>query len=235
MADPRRTPRQRPPDESHMAKWNPSQISVGDRFYFRRIDNASYPLPDWGSRNVRGPRMTRRFLAAVVFPCLLIIYSTAPVDAQSYVPAPTFGYSAVPNYAPPAPPTGYASQGYQWRYERGAADWRNDTWREERFDQDWRNRNWQTRRELQDWREREDFAKSRTPNNPYERGYVECGKGAAGLSGPCGDYATVGKKSETTEGNENAPGDENEKGRSGNRQVTRGVEDCGHGSVWRRC
>jgi hypothetical protein len=218
-----------------MAKWNPSQIGVVYRFYFWRICNTSYCLRERGSRNVRGLRMIRRFLAGVAASCLLIIGSTAPVDAQSYLPAPNFGYSAVPNYAPPAPPTGYASQGYQWRYERGATDWRNDTWREDRFDQDWRNRNWQTRRELQDWREREDFAKSRTPNNPYERGYVECGKGAAGLSGPCGDYATVGKKSVPTEGNENAPSDGNEKGRSGNRQLTRGVEDCGHGSVWRRC
>ena len=218
-----------------MAKWNPSQIGVDYHFYFRRMDNASYPLLGRGSRNARGHRMTRRFLAGVVVPYFLIIYSTAPAGAQPYVPAPTFGYSVVPNYVPPAPPAGYASQGYQWRYERGAADWRNDTWREDRFDQDWRNRNWQTRRELQDWREREDFAKSRTPNNPYERGYVECGKGAAGLSGPCGDYATARKKSETTEGIESAPSDGNEKGRSGNRQVTRGVEDCGHGSVWRRC
>ena len=218
-----------------MAKWNPSQIGVVYRFYFWRIGNTSYRLHERGvperERASHDPTVFGRCRRSY----LLIIGSTAPVDAQSYLPAPTFGYSAVPNYAPRAPPTGYASQGYQWRYERGAADWRNDTWREDRFDQDWRNRNWQTRRELQDWREREDFAKSRTPNNPYERGYVECGKGAAGLSGPCGDYATVGKKSESTEGNENAPGDGNEKGRSGNRQLTRGVEDCGHGSVWRRC
>jgi hypothetical protein len=179
--------------------------------------------------------MIRRVLAGIAVSYLLANYWTTPVDAQAYVPAPTFDHSSIPNSAVPAPPTGYALQGYQWRYERGVADWRNNTWREDRFDQDWRNRNWQTRRELQDWREREDFSNRRTPNNPFERGYVECGKGAAGLSGPCGDYANVGKKSETTEGYENTPSDGYEKGRSGNRQVTRGVEDCGHGSVWRRC
>jgi hypothetical protein len=179
--------------------------------------------------------MTRRFLAGVAVSYLLIVYSTAPIGAQPYVPAPTFDYSFVPNYAAPAPPTGYASPGYQWRYERGAADWRNNTWREDRFDENWRNRNWQTRRELQDWREREDFSKSRTPNNPFERGYVECGKGAAGLSSPCGDHAIFGKKPETTDGYEKASGDGYEKGPGGNRQVTRGVEDCGHVAVWRRC
>ena len=180
--------------------------------------------------------MTRRFLAGIAVSTLLIVYSTAPGDAQPYVPAPSFDYSVVPNYAAPAPPTGYASSGSQWRYERGAADWRNNTWREDQYDDNWRNRNWQTRRELQDWREREDISKSRTPNNPFERGYVECGKGAAGLSSPCGDYGNFGKKSETTDGYEKAPGDGGyEKGRNGARQVTRGVEDCGHGSVWRRC
>lgn len=180
--------------------------------------------------------MTQKFLASVVVSYLLIACSMAPVVAQPYVSAPYFSYPIAPNYVSPAPPIGYNS--LDWRDTRGSGDWRNNTWREETFDEDWRNRNWQTRREFRDWREREDIAKRRTPDNPFERGYVECGQGAAGLSFPCYGTTNYGltKKSDTADDYQKA-GDGYEYGGRPFRQrtVARGVENCGHLSVWRRC
>jgi hypothetical protein len=182
--------------------------------------------------------MTQKFLASVVVSYLLIACSMAPAGAQVYVPAPNFAYPIAPNYTSPAPPIGYNSLGLDWRDTRGGGDWRNNTWREETFDEDWRNRNWQTRRELRDWREREDIAKRRTPDNPFERGYVECGQGAAGMSFPCYGSTNYGltKKSDTADDYQKA-GDGYEYGGRPFRQraVARGVENCGHLSVWRRC
>ena len=117
--------------------------------------------------------------------------------------------------------------GYGWRDQRGANDWRNNDWRDDRIDQDWRNRNWQTRRGLDDWRERQYYSKTLEPNNAFGRGYIECGNGAAGLSFPCSNYAKDGspKQLETTYDSE----------KTNAREKQRGVENCGHGDVWRRC
>jgi len=172
---------------------------------------------------------------------LIIICATfavVEVAVAQYVPTPNFGVPVVPDFVPSAPPTGYALPGYTWRDLRGADDWRNNTFREDRFDEDWRNRGWRTRRELQDWQQRGDYAKSRIPDNPFERGYVECGEGAAGLSFPCNGYAkdrSAGKTG-TLDGYGNAPDNQYQMS-SGRRQnaVARGVENCGHLSVWRRC
>jgi hypothetical protein len=169
----------------------------------------------------------------VAFGILILVDVAA---AQPYVPQPSFSYNAMPNYVPPAPPSGLALPGYGWRDGRGDTDWRNNTWREDRFDDNWRNRNWQTGRELQDWRQRPDYSKSRTPNNPFDQGYVECSKGAVGFSSPCANYTT-----DTTKKSENADeyGSADRYGRSSadeaQRAATRGVANCGHGSVWRRC
>ncbi len=153
-----------------------------------------------------------------------------PTYAQPYVPQPANPIDPVgPSYAPtysPNVPSG--APGFQWRDQRGDSDWRNNSWREDRVDQDWRNRNWQTRREADDWRQREDYSKIRTPNNATDRGYVECGKGPAGSSSPCENYTKDSsiRRTEGYEGNE--PVDRKE-------TKQRGVENCGHGAVWRRC
>lgn len=182
--------------------------------------------------------MIQKFLAGAAVSCLPIVCSMAPAAAQPYVPAPYFSYSITPNYTSPAPPLGYSAPDYDWRDTRGSGDWRNNTWREDTFDEDWRNRNWQTRRELRDWREREDIAKRRSPDNPFERGYVECGEGAAGMAFPCSGTPNYGstKKSETGDEYQKA-GDGVEYGDRALRPkaVARGVENCGHLSVWRRC
>jgi hypothetical protein len=147
--------------------------------------------------------------------------------AQPYVPQPgSPTYSVVPGYAPYG--SFNYSPGYQWRDQRGDNDWRNNTWREDRVDEDWRNRNWQTQRTLDDWRQRQDYSKIRTPNNAADRGYVECGKGPVGSGAPCENYTT-------NNSNRRAGGpDESEKA-PGNETKLRGVDNCGHGSVWRRC
>jgi hypothetical protein len=170
----------------------------------------------------------------ILFACsVLIIASSATVDlarAQPYVPQPANPVDpVVPGYAPnyaPSVPSG--APGFQWRDQRGDSDWRNNTWREDRVDQDWRNGNWQTRREVDDWRQRQDYSKIRTPNNATDRGYVECGKGPAGSSTPCENYTKNNPSGRTDgyEGNENVDRKKTEQ---------RGVENCGHGAVWRRC
>jgi hypothetical protein len=184
-----------------------------------------------------GPLFSRRRVTAVRK--ILFVFATlAALDvanAQPYT-VPYYAPSAVPNYVPPAPPSNYALPGYDWREQRGDTDWRNNTWREDRFDTDWRNNNWQTRRELRDWRQREDYSKIRTPNNAADQGYVECGEGSVGSSSPCGGYST-NKKREIIDGYERAPVDAYGKATGANRLriVARGVENCGHLSVWRRC
>jgi len=162
--------------------------------------------------------------------CALLVFADVAI-AQPYVPTPNFNYSAFPNYIAPAPPSNYAPRGYEWREQRGDNDWRNNTWREDRFDEDWRNRNWQTQRELQNWRQRQDYSKARNPDNPFDQGYVECGKGSVGSSSPCGGYVKESstKKMETRDEYENAP--DYNKQKAG----PRGVENCGHGGIWRRC
>jgi hypothetical protein len=160
---------------------------------------------------------------------LLFAIVVAPhfAHAQPYVPQPAIpNYSVAPGYAPSSP-FNY-SPGYQWRDQRGDNDWRNNSWREDRVDEDWRNRNWQTQRKLDDWRERQDYSKIRTPNNAADRGYVECGKGPVESSAPCENYPTINPNIRV----ENP--DEREKAR-GNETKLRGVDNCGHGSVWRRC
>ncbi len=166
------------------------------------------------------------FTRPVLFFALLAFVDLA--HAQPYVPQPANPeYPVVPGYAPPYAPNSYAP-GYQWRDQRGDSDWRNNSWREDRIDQDWRNRNWQTQRELDDWRQRQDYSKTRTPNNATDRGYVECGKGPAGSSSPCENYSTdnPSRRTEGYEANEYKEGQETKQ---------RGVENCGHGAVWRRC
>jgi len=163
--------------------------------------------------------------------CALFAMAGA-TGAQPYVPTPNIGYPRVgPGTVAPGPPSGYASPGYNWREDRGDTDWRNNTFREDRFDDDWRNRNWQTRRELQDWHQRQDYSKRRNPENPFDQGYVECGKGSVGSSSPCAGYTTQRptKKNETI-GQDEQPY-EHEKPSA----APRGVENCGHVGVWRRC
>jgi len=181
---------------------------------------------------------------AVAQPYTYVPAPNAPNAPNTYVPSPSFNYPAAPGYVSPGASSGYALPGYQWRQERGDIDWRNNTWREDRFDNDWRNNNWQTRRELRDWQVRQDYSNIRTPNNATDEGNVECGKGPAGSSTPCSTntnpYAKGSSttKSEpangngyerTTDGYDKAPAGDKAKG------VPRGVADCGHGSVWRRC
>lgn len=147
--------------------------------------------------------------------------------AQPYVPQAAGPiYSVAPSYAPSGS-FNYAP-GYQWRDQRGDNDWRNNTWREDRVDEDWRNRNWQTQRTLDDWRQRQDYSKIRTPNNAADRGYVECGIGPVGSSAPCANYPTnnSNRRAERPDESEKVPGNETK---------LRGVDNCGHGSVWRRC
>lgn len=169
----------------------------------------------------------REFILALV-----LLGMADAVVAQPYVPTPYAGSpSAFPSTVPPGPPSGYALPGFNWREDRGDADWRNNTWRENRFDEDWRNRNWQTRRELQDWRERQDYSKGRNPDNPFDQGYVECGKGSVGLSSPCAGYVKqrTREKTETAAQGDQRSEDEKQK------NTQRGVANCGHGAVWRRC
>jgi hypothetical protein len=159
---------------------------------------------------------------------LFAVIATAPfANAQPYVSQSAIpNYSVAPSFAPSN--TFNYSPGYQWRDQRGDNDWRNNTWREDRVDEDWRNRNWQTQRSLDDWRQREDYSKIRTPNNAADKGYVECGKGAAGSGAPCDNYPTNNptRRVETSEESEKTPANETK---------LRGVDNCGHGSVWRRC
>lgn len=103
-----------------------------------------------------------------------------------YVPTPQYA----PNVSPQSSPTlGRAAPGYQWREERAQGDWRNNTWREQQAKQnDYRANGWREQRTNEDWRGREDYAKQKTKNNAADRGYVECGVGAAGTSMPCREY-----------------------------------------------
>jgi hypothetical protein len=161
-------------------------------------------------------------------------------QAQPYTVTPGVPYNGAPTYVAPAPAPDYraSSYGYTWRDQRGDTDWRNNTWREDRRDENWRNDNWQTRRELQDWQQRQDYSKTRTPNNATDEGYVQCGKGSVGSSTTCGPYVRTPptKNSGTNDGYEQAAGDAYEKSPGDARQrPARGVEDCGHGEVWRRC
>lgn len=156
-----------------------------------------------------------------------LVVIASPARAQPYVPQPASPtYSVVPGYAPSN--SSEYTPGYQWRDQRGENDWRNNTWREDRVDENWRNRNWQTQRTLDDWRQRQDYSKTRTPNNAADRGYVECGKGPVGASAPCENYTTNNSstRAERPEENENARRNETKQ---------RGVDNCGHGAVWRRC
>jgi hypothetical protein len=160
---------------------------------------------------------------------LFALVASAPfARAQPYISQPASpGYFVVPGYAPSEPSNNYAP-GYEWRDQRGDNDWRNNTWREDRIDENWRNRNWQTQRTLDDWRQRQDYSKIRTPNNAADRGYVECGKGPVGSSAPCENYPTntPSRRAEGPEEREKALGNETKQ---------RGVDNCGHGAVWRRC
>src|SRR5439155_5903393 len=114
--------------------------------------------------------------------------------------------------------------------ERADRDWRNNTWREDRFDEDYRNNDWRTKRGLDDWRQRDDYAKKRNPDNPIDRGNVECGKGP-GSSSACSNYArdVLPNRSEKTDE------DENKDVRQKPPPVTRGVENCGREGAFRRC
>ena len=164
-----------------------------------------------------------------------------PALAQPYTTPPTFSYNGMPAYVAPVPAPDYRAPafGYTWRDQRGDTDWRNNTWREERYDENWQNNNWRTRRELQDWQQRENYTKTRTPNNATDEGYVECGKGSVGSTTSCGPYVRVNptQKSETNDGyGKTAAGDAYERAPGDARQRSaRGVENCGHGEVWRRC
>ena len=175
------------------------------------------------------------FAPSVLFFALLTFVNLT--HAQPYVPQPANPADPiVPGYAPTyAPSVPSAAPGYQWRDERGDSDWRNNSWREDRVDQDWRNRNWQTRREVDDWRQREDYSKTRTPNNATDRGYVECGKGAAGSSSPCENYTKDNPNYTKDNPNRRTEGYEGNEKVDGKQTGQRGVENCGHGATWRRC
>ena len=173
---------------------------------------------------------------------VVIVAALASLDVafaqQPYVPQPNFGPPTsgviipgkeMPSYAAPGAATGIAP-GYQWRDERADTNWRNNTWREDRFDDDWRNRNWQTGRALDDWRRRDDYAKKRNPDDPVDRGNVECGKGA-GSSSACANYPV----DRSTRKSENTKEDEPQDSRLKQQPAIRGVENCGHGGVFRRC
>src|SRR5690242_18161647 len=120
-----------------------------------------------------------------------------------YAPAPQ--YVPTPQYAPrvspqSAPTLGRAAPGYQWREDRAVEDWRNKTWREQQAkENDYRTNNWREERANEDWREREKSAKRQTKNNAADRGYVECGIGAAGSSMPCRGYTKEKPKLSTEE------------------------------------
>jgi hypothetical protein len=137
-----------------------------------------------------------------------------PATAQMYLP-PSPGVTGPPSYTPPsyAPtPPGYTPPGstapnYSWREQRANDDWRNNTWREQRINEDWRSNNWRQERANEDWRQREDDAKTRTPNNTVDRGYIndptdsaknkigtqgsqtekDCGVRSVGSPKPCSD------------------------------------------------
>jgi hypothetical protein len=162
----------------------------------------------------------------------VLLAMAGAAGAQPYVPTPNVGYPSVtPGTVVPGPSSGFAAPGYNWRGDRVDTDWRNNTFREDRFDNDWRNRNWQTRRELQDWHQRPDFSKARNPENPFDQGYVECGKGSVGSSSPCASYT----RPSPTEKIETAGQGEQPSQKEKLSAAPRGVENCGHGSVWRRC
>ena len=102
-----------------------------------------------------------------------------PAMAQMYLP-PSPGVTGPPSYTPPTytptppsyTPPGATAPSYSWRDQRANDDWRNNTWREQRINEDWRNNNWRQERANEDWRQREDDAKTRTPNNTVDRGYI---------------------------------------------------------------
>ena len=137
----------------------------------------------------------------------------SPYAAPQYAPAPPqygpqYGptapryNSAAPQYGPAAsqngPTLGRQAPGYQWREERAETDWRNNTWRERQPDVT-RNETWREQRANEDWHQRQGYAKETTRNNAVDRGYVECGVGAAGTSVPCQNYRTEKPKSNTVE------------------------------------
>src|SRR5216683_1701175 len=110
---------------------------------------------------------------------LFVVASTAalaianPASAQMYLP-PSPGVTVSPSYTPPSyTPPGSTPADSTWREQRANDDWRNNTWRERRINEDWRNNNWRQQRANEDWRQREDDAKTRTPNNTVDRGYVK--------------------------------------------------------------
>lgn|SRR5262245_44727470 len=135
----------------------------------------------------------------------------APPATPQYGPAagPAYAPSARPQYDPAAPQYGPAAPqygpalgrqapGYQWREERATSDWRNNTWRERQPDVT-RKETWREERANEDWHQRQGYAKETTRNNAADRGYVECGVGAAGTSVPCQNYRTEKPKSNTVE------------------------------------
>ncbi|PWT85505.1 MAG: hypothetical protein C5B58_02980 [Acidobacteria bacterium] len=147
------------------------------------------------------------------------------------MPGPIGPGREAPSYAAPDASTG-VTPGYQWRDDRADTNWRNNTWREDRFDSDLRNRNWQTRRGLEDWRRRDDYAKQRNPDDPVDRGNVECGKGA-GSSSACANYPTPTDNS--TRKSENSEEDQKPVSPQKQKPAIRGVENCGQGGSFRRC
>jgi len=102
-----------------------------------------------------------------------------PATAQMYLP-PSPGVTFPPSYTPPTyAPTapgqtspGATAPSYSWRNQRANEDWRNNTWREQPINEGWRDNNWRQERANEDWRQRENDAKTRTPNNAVDRGYI---------------------------------------------------------------
>jgi hypothetical protein len=155
---------------------------------------------------------------------LFVLASTAalamanPATAQMYLPPSPGG--TVPSYTPPGytppsyTPPSYTSPNYTWREQRANEDWRNNTWREERINEDWRNNNWRQQRANEDWRQRDEYDKTKTPNNIVDRGNIndatdlaknktgpqnpptdkDCGVRSVGSPKPCLDHANENAK-----------------------------------------